>query len=237
MVKRYGLLIGALLLVVPLLAACAAPPDPFESQSSASSAGEPTAPGESTAASSTLEVPGEEVAEQPEPAVVAGPIAGTWIEPGVYGDTVVVSVAAVESVVNTKFSVPLPDRTLDFMAYVLDGAVHVRASVCPPCRSRGFALDGVVLVCDACATTFDAVTGEGIAGACVDYPKAEASCSVADGLISMTLGDLVRAYDETLVAGSFPLVEEVVEEPEPEETALAQEPEEEEEKSRPSCCG
>ncbi len=225
MMKRYGLLIGALLLVVPLLAACAAPPTPVQSPPPVSSAGEPAAPVESTAASSTLEVPGEEVAEQPEPAVVAGPSAGTWIEPQIDGDTVVVPVAVVESGVNTKFSVPLSDRTLDFMAYVLDGAVHVRASVCPPCRSQGFALDGVVLVCDACATTFDAVTGEGIAGACVDYPKAEARCSVADGLISLTLEDLVRAYDETLVAGSFPLVEEVVEEPELKE-----------EQSRPSCC-
>ena len=216
MVKRHGLLIGALLLVVLLLAACAAPPDPVESQPPASSAG-------------------EEAAEQPEPVVVVGPIAGTWIEPEIGGDTVVLPVAVVESAVNTKFSVPLSDRTLDFMAYVLDGAVHVRASVCPPCRSRGFALDGAVLVCDACATTFNAVTGEGMTGACVDYPKAEARCSVSDGLISVTLEDLVRAYDETLVAGSFPLVEEVAEEPEPEEIALAEEPEEEK-KSRPSCC-
>lgn len=217
MVKRYGLSIGALLLVGLLLAACTAPPDPVESQPPASSAAEP-------------------VAEQPEPAVVVGPIAGTWIEPEIDGDTVVLPVAVVESAVNAKFSVPLPDRTLDFMAYVLDGAVHVRASVCPPCRSRGFALDGVVLVCDACATTFDVATGVGIAGACVDYPKAEARCSVTNGLISVTLEDLVRAYDETLVAGSFPLVEEVVEQPEAEEIALPEEPDEEK-KPRPSCCG
>ena len=235
MMKRYGLLIGALLLVVPLLAACSAPPTPVDSQPPASSAGEPAASAENTAASSTPDVAGEEIAEQPEPAVVAGPIAGAWIEPEISDGTVVVPVTLVESAVNTKFSVPLSDRTLDFMAYMLNGTVHVRANVCPPCRSRGFALDGEVLVCDACATTFNAVTGEGLAGACVGYPKAEARCSVADGLISMTLEDLVRAYDETLVAGSFPLEEEVVEEPEPEEIALAEEPEEK--RSRPSCCG
>ena len=225
MMKRYGLLILALLLVVPLLAACSAPPTPVDSQPPASSAGEPAASAENTAASSTPDVVGEEVAEQPESALIAGPIAGSWIEPEIDGDTVVVPVAVVESGVNTKFSVPLSDRTLDFMAYMLDGTVHVRANVCPPCLSQGFALDDDVLVCDACATTFDAVTGEGLAGACVDYPKAEARCSVENGLISMTLEDLVRAYDETLVSGSFPLEEEVVEEPEPEE-----------EQSRPSCC-
>lgn len=225
MVKRYGLLIGALLLVVPLLAACTAPPDPAESQPPAASTGELAAP----------ELTEEEIAEQPEPAVVAGPIAGAWIEPEISDGTVVVPVTLVESAVNTKFSVPLSDRTLDFMAYMLNGTVHVRANVCPPCRSRGFALDGEVLVCDACATTFNALTGEGLAGACVGYPKAEARCIVADGFISMTLEDLVRAYDETLVAGSFPLEEEVVEEPEPEETTDAEEPEEE--KPRRSCCG
>ena len=232
MVKRYGLSGGVLLLVVLLLAACAAPRDAAEGQPPASTAGEPSAPVEGTAASYTPELSGEEAAEQPEIAVVMGPIAGSWLEPEIDGDTVVLPVAAVEAVVNARFSVPLPDRTLDFMAYVLDGEVHVRASTCPPCSSRDFALGGVVLVCGACATTFDAVTGEGIAGACVDYPKAAARCSVADGLISVMLEDLVRAYDETLLAGSLPLMEE----PEPEETAVPEEPEQVE-KPRQSCCG
>ena len=230
--KRYGLSGGASLLVVLLLAACTTSPDPAEGQPPASIAGEPAASVESTAASSTPEVPGEDAEEQPEPAVVAGPIAGSWLEPEIDGDTVVLPVATVESVVNARFSVPLSDRTLDFMAYVADGAINVRASVCPPCNSQGFMLDGEVLVCDTCATTFDAVTGEGIAGACVDYPKAAARFSVTDGLISVTLEDLVRAYDETLVAGSFPLAEET----EPEGSTIPQEPEQVE-KSRPSCCG
>jgi nitrite reductase/ring-hydroxylating ferredoxin subunit len=133
--------------------------------------------------------------------VSADPISGTWIDAAVSGDTVTVPLAVVEEHVNTHFSVETGGRKLDFMAYLLDGEVQIRANACPPCRSRGFALDGDVLVCDACQTTFDARDGSGIAGACVDYPKASVEYRIEDGAITMALSDLVEAYDETLIAG------------------------------------
>lgn len=133
--------------------------------------------------------------------VSAAPIDGTWIDASVVGDTAIVPLALVEQNVNTNFSLDTGGRTLTFMAYLLDGQVQVRANVCPPCRSRGFALDGNTLVCDTCATTFDARDGSGIAGACVDYPKAAAQYRIVDGAITMALVDLVGAYDETLIHG------------------------------------
>ncbi len=138
--------------------------------------------------------------EQPT-TVSAAPIEGTWIDAAVVGDTATVPLALVQQDVNTHFTVDAGGRTLVFMAYMLGGEVQVRANVCPPCRSRGFALYGDTLVCDTCATTFDARDGSGISGACVDYPKASVECHIVDGAISMAVADLSAAYDETLVAG------------------------------------
>jgi len=135
------------------------------------------------------------------PASPSGPVEGTWVDAAVSGDVVTMPLSLVEEKVNTHFSVTETDRRLDFMAYVLDGTLYVRANACPPCHSRGFALDGDVLVCDACATTFKARDGNGIEGACVDYPKAAAAHTVVDGVVTMSLADLAAAYDETLVRG------------------------------------
>ena len=129
------------------------------------------------------------------------PIPGTWVDAAVTGGEVSLPLSLVEQNVNTHFALAVDGRELAFMAYVLEDSLVVRANACPPCRSRGFALDGDILVCDACATTFDARDGSGIAGACVDYPKAEVPGRVGDGSLLMLMEDLVTAYDETLVVG------------------------------------
>ena len=142
-------------------------------------------------------------ATAPEATTISGngPISGTWIDVEVEGDTVVLPMSEVTARGNVHFSLSAGDRTLDFMAYLLDDVLHVRANACPPCHSRGFALDGSILVCDMCQTTFEAVDGSGIEGACVAYPKAAVDYVVDDDLIVMETEALLAAYDETLVAG------------------------------------
>ena len=131
----------------------------------------------------------------------SGPITAEWIEPQVSGDTVSIPVGEVEGYWNTHFKLEMKGKEMNFMAYILDGKVHVRANVCPPCRSIGFSLSEDILVCDRCATTFEAETGDGIQGACVNYPKASVSYEIADDKIVMKEGDLIAAYDETLRRG------------------------------------
>lgn len=128
-------------------------------------------------------------------------IPGKWVEATVSADQVTLPFSLVEQNVNTHFKLEADGRELAFMAYLLQGTLHVRANACPPCRSRGFTLVGDVLDCDACHTTFRARDGNGIAGACVDYPKAAVNTAIVDGSIMMAVADLVDAYDETLVAG------------------------------------
>lgn len=131
----------------------------------------------------------------------AAAIQAKWIEPQVAGDTVSISVSEVESNRNVHFQVETESGNMHFMAYSLDAQIYVRANVCPPCRGIGYTLDGDALVCDRCATTFRARTGEGIRGACVAYPKAAVTYAIDDGSIVMSKTDLLVAYQNTLEPG------------------------------------
>jgi nitrite reductase/ring-hydroxylating ferredoxin subunit len=131
----------------------------------------------------------------------SGPIKAKLIEAQIDGDAVSIPVSDVESDWNTQFAVTSQSGKMNFMAYLLKDKIYVRADVCPPCRSIGYSLDGNTLVCDRCATTFKADTGDGIAGACVDYPKALVPYQVSNGNIVMKQADLVSAYESTLKPG------------------------------------
>ena len=99
------------------------------------------------------------------------------------------------------FWVNMPSGKEGFMAYRLDGVNYVRANICPPCRSYNFSLEKGILVCDTCGTRFNAKTGQGISGACVNYPKSEVNAELKDGKLAMTLANLAAAYAETLKMG------------------------------------
>jgi nitrite reductase/ring-hydroxylating ferredoxin subunit len=129
------------------------------------------------------------------------PIKATWIESQVAGGTVSIPVSEVENNLNVHFNLKTQGEDMNFMAYVLDGEIYVRANVCPPCRSIGFSLAEAALICDTCATTFEAKTGKGIEGACVDFPKASVPYEVSDGNVAMKGTDLIAAYQDTLEPG------------------------------------
>ncbi|MBC8512028.1 MAG: DUF2318 domain-containing protein [Dehalococcoidia bacterium] len=132
----------------------------------------------------------------------SGPIKATWIEPTIIdGDTVSIPLSEVENNWDIHFAVGSPGGDMNFMAYILDEEIHVRANVCPPCRSIGFSLEEDILICDRCATTFKAKTGDGIEGACVDFPKASLPYEIIDGSIIMRGNDLIAAYEDTVKPG------------------------------------
>ena len=125
------------------------------------------------------------------------PIKATWIDPQVVGDIVSIPVSEVENSKMTHFKLATIDGDIAFMAYGLDGEIYVRSNVCPPCWSVGFSLQRDILVCDTCLTTFKAKTGDGIEGACVDYPKAAVPYEVSDGKVVMRGNDLLAADQNT----------------------------------------
>ena len=131
----------------------------------------------------------------------SGPIRATLIVPQVTDGVVSIPESEVESKGNVRFMVETQDGNMNFMAYALNREIYVRANVCPPCQSIGFSLDETILVCDRCATKFKAQTGEGISGACVDFPKASVTYEISGGHIVMNSTDLITAYQDTLEPG------------------------------------
>jgi nitrite reductase/ring-hydroxylating ferredoxin subunit len=129
-------------------------------------------------------------------------IASTQVKAQVDGDKVTVAASDVQNSQNTRFPLLTPAGNEYFMVYKLGDSVYARASVCPPCRSTSFTLKGETLVCDRCGTVFNAKTGAGIQGACVNYPKASVPYTVADGKIAMNMSDLATAYKNTLEPGA-----------------------------------
>jgi nitrite reductase/ring-hydroxylating ferredoxin subunit len=124
-----------------------------------------------------------------------------WITPEISGEQVSMLLNDVTGSKMAHFWITLPSGKESFMAYRLDGVTYVRANICPPCRSTSFSLEKGILVCDTCGTRFNAKTGQGISGACVNYPKAEVAAELKDGKLLMTQAGLVAAYAETLKIG------------------------------------
>lgn len=195
--KRKMSLTIILLSLVTILAACSGQAAPTGStQAPASPPAQSAQPVAATPTPPAQPVPPAAPAPRP-----AGPIKAKEITPTVSGETVSIPVKAVQDNWNSHFLVNGTGGTMGFMAYQLDNVIYVRASICPPCRGKTYTLDGNILVCDVCATTFNANTGVGIAGACVNYPKASVPYTVADGNIVMKVSDLSTAYQNTLKAG------------------------------------
>ena len=130
-----------------------------------------------------------------------GIIHPTWVTAQVEDSVASIPLSDVNSGKMIHFEVTNQGTKMTFMAYQLGGKTYVRASVCPPCRSRSFSLAGDILDCDSCHTKFKASTGEGISGACVNYPKAEATYTISGDKITMTADNLAKAYTDTLEPG------------------------------------
>ncbi len=131
----------------------------------------------------------------------SGLIKAKWIEPQVNSSIVSIPINEVKNNWNTHFKLTKQGSNLTFMAYILDGEIYVRASICPPCKGISYSLDSDILVCDICATTFKAKTGAGIKGPCVNYPKAVVQYKIVDGNIVMNEAELVNSYQATLKPG------------------------------------
>ena len=131
----------------------------------------------------------------------SGKITPTWTTAQIQGDVVSIPVNEIDQGKMVHFRVEQQGASRAFMAYRLDEEIYVRAAVCPPCRSESFSLAGDTLVCNACGTKFEASTGDGVSGACRNYPKAEVSYTVDGEGITLSMNDLVAAYENTVIAG------------------------------------
>ena len=82
---------------------------------------------------------------------------------------------------------------IPLLAYVApSGKVVTAVSMCEPCSSTRFFIDGDKIICSSCGTEWDLETLKGIKGGCTAYPP--------DRVTNTISGDIVR-IDETSVAG------------------------------------
>lgn len=80
---------------------------------------------------------------------------------------------------------------LPLLAYVApSGRLVVASSMCEPCHSYDFHIEGNELVCNTCFTRWDLNTLEGVSGGCLDYPPQEVKTVVQGDLIQVQQAEL-----------------------------------------------
>lgn len=129
-------------------------------------------------------------------------LSAVWTEPEINGEMVSIPVELVEKYWIVNFQMTINGKNVPLMAVkTTDGKINIMPRICVPCRSEGWHLKDDVLICDACGTTFDAKSGDGIQGACKDFPKALIPYTTDEGKFTMTIADIADAYTKTLKPG------------------------------------
>lgn len=142
------------------------------------------------AATGTPEVGGP-VVEQGGPDYGAGQVSMTILQTAtVAGGNLEIPVAEIKEkkIVGLVYNrtTPMPagyddigDNGLPVLAYVApNGRLVVASSLCEPCHSYDFHIEGTDLVCNACFTHWDLNTLEGKDGGCTAYPPSELTIAV-----------------------------------------------------------
>jgi hypothetical protein len=97
-----------------------------------------------------------------------------------------------------KRSTPMPagfnniaGNGLPILAYVApSGKLVVASSLCEPCRSYEFHIEGNDLVCNSCFTHWDLNTLKGKSGGCQAYPPMELKSAIQGGSLSVPTDQL-----------------------------------------------
>lgn len=129
-------------------------------------------------------------------------LSAVWATPELSGTSIAIPKDLVEKYWIVNFEVNLGGVRVPLMALkTTEGNINIMPRICVPCRSEGWHLKNDVLICDACGTTFDATTGDGIQGACVGYPKAMIAYTESGGKLVMDASAVGDAYQKTMQPG------------------------------------
>lgn len=115
----------------------------------------------------------------------------TKAEAAVVKETVEVPVDLVKKSKLVYFEYRRTDGRIPLLAYITpSGRVVTAVSVCEPCNSTSFHIEGNQMVCNACFTRWDLETLKGISGGCLAYPPDILSHAVRDGKVAIKEMDL-----------------------------------------------
>lgn len=87
------------------------------------------------------------------------------------GGVITVSLAEVKAKRLVGFTYQGQGTTLPLLAYIApSGKVVTAVSMCEPCNSTTFHIEGTQLVCNTCGTRWNLEDLSGVAGGCLSYP-------------------------------------------------------------------
>jgi uncharacterized protein len=131
-----------------------------------------------------------------EPKISSQPVVSAKLD---YAGQTVSMTDAQAKVENGKISIPLTTvlekrivrfeydnkgAKIPLLSYVTQsGRVVTAVSMCEPCRSTRFHIEGKTLVCNACATEWELESLKGISGGCLKYPPDLVPSAIEKGLI------------------------------------------------------
>jgi len=101
------------------------------------------------------------------------------------GDKIILPLNAVLENKFVAFSVAGRNSIFPLLAYVTnDGKIVTAVSVCEPCNSQRFHINGETIVCNSCGTTWNLNTLEALSGGCGKYPP--------DAIPNVVVGNEIR---------------------------------------------
>ena len=109
------------------------------------------------------------------------------------GGTIELPLDAVKEKKLISFSYGNKEKRLPLMAYITPSGKLVTAmSVCEPCRSNKFHIEGNNMVCNSCFTKWDLETLEGLSGGCLKYPPDVLAHTVQGNKIAIREKDVLN---------------------------------------------
>ncbi len=98
-------------------------------------------------------------------------VAMTPVEAAVGNGTLEIPLGTVKEKKLVSFSYLANGRKMPLMAYITPkGRLVTAVSICEPCKSTKFHIEGNQMVCNACGTRWDLESLEGVSGGCLAYP-------------------------------------------------------------------
>ena len=115
----------------------------------------------------------------------------TQVEVTVQKGAVEVPLYGVKNNKLVSFEYQRPEGRIPLLAYITPAGKLVTAvSVCEPCNSTRFHIEGNQMVCNSCFTRWDLETLKGISGGCLKYPPDTLPYEIQGGKITIKEMDL-----------------------------------------------
>ncbi|OHE16619.1 MAG: hypothetical protein A2X96_05570 [Syntrophobacterales bacterium GWC2_56_13] len=108
----------------------------------------------------------------------------TPVDTAATGDYIEIPVEIVKEKKLVSFEYKKAGKQVPLMAYITpSGKLVTAVSMCEPCRSTKFHIEGEQMVCNACGTRWTLEGLRGVSGGCLEYPPDVVSHTIEGGKV------------------------------------------------------